>query len=174
MNSVDQFFLTAVNSIQHPLLTSLAYAVTYFASYSLIIFFFAFLLHRRDKENALKLFLCTLIDLVILIGLKFTLNRPRPFGNHAGLLMEERFNSSFPSGHTSRSFFLAPLLSSKWGKKVFWYSLAGLVAFSRIYLGFHHFTDVVAGMLIGTAVFWFVDRYDIDKRIKNKVRGKSR
>lgn len=172
MNPIDQFFLTALNSIQHPLLTSLAYAVTFLASYSIIIVLFAILLHRRDKGNALKLLACTLIDLVIIIGLKFILNRPRPSGELTGFLMNERFNSSFPSGHTSRAFFLAPIMSFKRGKKVFWYSLAGLVAFSRIYLGFHHFTDIVGGMVIGTFVFFLVDRYNISSRMKKWIESR--
>lgn len=59
---------------------------------------------------------------------------------------------SFPSGHTSSSFAFATAVAAN-NKKlgVAAYVLAALIGFSRIYLGVHYFTDVLAGAVLGVA-----------------------
>lgn len=57
---------------------------------------------------------------------------------------------SFPSGHTSSSFAFATAVfanNKKLGSAAF--VLAAAIGFSRIYLGVHYFTDVLAGAVLG-------------------------
>jgi undecaprenyl-diphosphatase len=62
-------------------------------------------------------------------------------------------NPSLPSGHASTSFACAALLA--WLTplpKVPLFTLAALIAFSRVYVGVHYPLDVVAGAVFGLAV----------------------
>lgn len=59
----------------------------------------------------------------------------------------------FPSGHTSRAFALATAISfEKPLLMVPAYILATTVGFSRIYLGVHYPSDVIAGAMLGVTV----------------------
>lgn len=66
---------------------------------------------------------------------------------------------SFPSGHTAASFAAATAIyaiNRKWGIAA--YILATVMGFSRLYLGVHFPTDVLAGALVGTAAAGIVIR----------------
>ena len=61
--------------------------------------------------------------------------------------------NSFPSGHTISAFALFSLLAfidSRRGRGWFWFLLAALTGYSRVYLFQHFVEDVYAGSLIGT------------------------
>jgi undecaprenyl-diphosphatase len=62
-------------------------------------------------------------------------------------------NSSFPSGHAASAATMAMLLSED-GLAPLWWTLAGTVAVSRIYVGVHHASDVAAGLAAGAAIGW--------------------
>ncbi len=60
---------------------------------------------------------------------------------------------SFPSSHAVNSFTVATLLSKFYKRyMVYLFSLAFLIAFSRVYVGVHYPGDIVAGMSIGFVV----------------------
>lgn len=68
------------------------------------------------------------------------------------ILIEEPGEFSFPSGHTSSSFaagvVLYLLLPKKYGVPAM--ILAFLIGISRLYVGVHYPTDVMAGAVLGT------------------------
>ena len=112
-----------------------------------------FLCIRRYRKCGVvmlsALVFCTLINTVLLKNL---VQRARPFDVVKGLtiLIGRPSGFSFPSGHTSTSFACAWAIMSMEKKfAVPAFILAALIAFSRVYVGVHYPTDVMAGAVIG-------------------------
>jgi undecaprenyl-diphosphatase len=86
--------------------------------------------------------------------LKVLVDRERP---DAGALIDLPESASFPSGHATTAFAAAVALSLLVPRWRWWaLPLAAVVAYSRVYLGVHYWSDIVAGAVIGAAVAWWV------------------
>ncbi len=116
-----------------------------------------------DKKLAMAAWqtvLAVLLAMLVSDGvLKPAVNRPRPFIAHPSLHTAgaRPASGSFPSGHAAESFAGALLLASTWPQaRVGIWAVAALVGVSRVYLGVHYPTDVLAGALVGLAVGWLV------------------
>lgn len=100
-----------------------------------------------------------LVTTTITIILKYSVNRDRPFETYPDI---EKLSSggspSFPSGHTSEAFSTATALSIEYPK---WYVIAPVltwattVGYSRMHLGVHYPSDVLAGAIIGSGSAFF-------------------
>lgn len=93
-------------------------------------------------------------QLIIVELIKLLVKRQRPENHEANGVLKLKFTSgSFPSGHTSNVFTLAFLFSNYYLLGIIpttiLFSLAGLVALSRIVLGKHYIGDVTGGAIIG-------------------------
>ncbi len=107
--------------------------------------------------------------------LKETIKRPRPYEKNPGYIIARVDESgySFPSNHTGGAFALATSLTlqhPKWYVGVPVYLWATAVGFSRMQLGVHYPTDVLAGAVIGSATAYgchALQKHIIEKR-KNK------
>jgi undecaprenyl-diphosphatase len=83
--------------------------------------------------------------------------RPAPTATSQALTSERPTTWSFPSGHAASSAAAAFTLGRVWpAASIPLWVLAGAIAFSRWYLGLHYWTDLLAGVLLGLAVAWFV------------------
>ena len=118
-----------------------------------------FLWLHSHKQSAELLVVATLGGILLDMVLKTGFNRPRPqvfvWGTHA-------VSSSFPSGHAmsatvvySTVAYLATRLQKTRAARTATRSLAAvlvlLICFSRVYLGVHYPSDVLAGMVVGFA-----------------------
>ena len=93
------------------------------------------------------------VDVVVTSALKEIVKRPRPYVTYPEIhAYEPETSLSFPSGHTSYAFATATALSLKYPK---WYVIAPsylwacTVGYSRMNLGVHYPTDVLAGAVLG-------------------------
>jgi undecaprenyl-diphosphatase len=100
------------------------------------------------------------VEVLVVSLLKVLVRRPRPVINAQAVgadgLLEEIATGrvlSFPSGDTAAAFAIACVAAAYFPRvRVTAMAAACLVGFSRVYFGCHHFSDVVAGALIGTLI----------------------
>ena len=88
--------------------------------------------------------------------LKIIIHRTRPYIKleDIRIIGSRASGHSFPSGHTSQSFFLATLLLHYYQVNIFisilLYGIALMVGITRIYVGMHYPRDVLGGAILGT------------------------
>jgi len=118
------------------------------------------LLFKKSKKKVIKgggiLFLSLLLSSIVLHILKEGINRPRPLSLYPQIevIGPPLKRASFPSGHSQVAFCVATVLVfffPEWRLRFVIYILAGLVGISRIYLGVHFPSDVLAGGILGYA-----------------------
>ncbi|MBP7056212.1 MAG: phosphatase PAP2 family protein [Candidatus Omnitrophica bacterium] len=119
-----------------------------------VLSFLPLLLAKGDKKkSAILLWAGLTVAYYITYFLKDSVSRPRPFLQlpDVRLLINEK-SFSFPSSHATQSFMAATIASRCFRGGVLFFILATLVAISRMYLGVHYFSDVLAGAMLGTAI----------------------
>ena len=85
---------------------------------------------------------------------KYVFKRVRPLGH---LTYLGKIDSAFPSAHSAGSFasaFMLALFWPAWG--MLFFTLASLIALSRIYLELHFFSDIMGGVLVAYLIAIFI------------------
>lgn len=99
-----------------------------------------------------RLFIAIAALAALVLVLKLVVRRRRPEGSW-GTIYRATDPHSFPSGHAARAILLAILVAA-WGPS--WLALllipwAPLVSLSRVAMGLHYLSDVLAGAVVGMA-----------------------
>jgi undecaprenyl-diphosphatase len=162
---IDESLFIAINEFQVKLPTELDQFMILITLYGREIFlpFILILIFIFGGKNGKKTVIITGISILILIPLvsiiKDYIERPRPFVPDLDTLMSADKNYSFPSGHSTLivAGAVTTLILFKGNKytKILPIVLvidAGLVCFSRIYVGVHYPFDVIGGFFLGSGI----------------------
>ena len=122
-----------------------------------------FVAQKEYRKTGLLIWIALLSEYLLVDGvIKNIVMRERPFRAEPLLqaLIEHPESWSFPSGHTGSSFAAATVAVLRLPKKFALpcLLLAALIAFSRLYIGVHYPTDVLAGAVVGILTGWLCCR----------------
>lgn len=145
-DNIRQEWLTPVMKV----ITSLGNAGLVWIALSVVLVCF-----RKTRRAGIGCAIALICSLIINnLILKNLVARTRPYEVVDGLklLVAKASDYSFPSGHSGSSFaasvVMLRLLPKKFGIPAI--ILATLIALSRLYVGIHYPTDVLAGIITGT------------------------
>ncbi len=141
----------------------------------------AFWLWRRHTNWRFAIVLCfgmgIIINNTVIDAIKVRVSRPRPCecglveAAYPNMINPNKPHRSFPSGHSGNSLGAIILALFLWPKVKPWLLVFPLIiGISRLYLGAHYLSDVLAGFAIGgsiTLILGFVFR-----KILTKLRPK--
>lgn len=103
---------------------------------------------EAERELVRLALLAFAIELPLYLLLKNSLKRQRPIGLPAFITPSDRY--SLPSGHTAAAFLMATILAIGFPLCTpLLFGWAALVGASRLLLGVHYLSDLVAGALLG-------------------------
>lgn len=170
---ISEFFLnnsTGTGTTIMKIVTYLGEAIVYIAI--LVILYYVW-----DKKKAYRAIVALVATTVVNASTKAAFKLPRPDDTFGHTIEETSFG--LPSGHTQMSTTFWGVLGSfviKWGMLIVSITLPLLIAFSRIYLVVHWFTDILMGFGIGLiilAIFLIVlnplENYFENKSITVKI-----
>ncbi|HHD72486.1 MAG TPA: phosphatase PAP2 family protein [Epsilonproteobacteria bacterium] len=146
-----------------PLWDQIIYALTHLGNLSTMLFYsllVTILLSWKKMWRELRLYWFGMLGSAMLFSsIKELVDRPRP-SSYIGDFHQHGY--SFPSGHATMSMTFAlllfvlfyPKLSEGYQRLLVFFCLLFpvLIALSRVYLGVHYFSDILAGMTLG--IFW--------------------
>lgn len=130
---------------------------------------------KKTRRIGVTMGIALAIGLIVCnFGLKPLTARIRPYDADAAinLIIAKESEFSFPSGHSIASFegaFAIFLYDKRWGAAAL--VLAALIAFSRLYLMVHYFTDVIVGALLGILFAYLA--YRIYRAVSDKLSKKK-
>jgi undecaprenyl-diphosphatase len=141
MNAISDFLMIGTSAIGVPLLV-LAVAVQWW--------------RRGDRRHIRHVLVASgfsfLLGLALNQVILLFIHRPRPYdAGVTHLLIARSSDFSFPSDHATATFAIAAaLLLHGWRRQGLAFLIAAfIVAFSRVYIGTHYFSDIASGALTG-------------------------
>lgn len=122
----------------------------------LFLLFLIIFEERRDKKFVFYFILSFIISgLLVNVVVKNIVKRPRPVQTFVSSSCPKDF--SFPSGHTTAAFASAVIFTFFDKKRrYFYFGIALLIAYSRIYLQCHYLFDVLGGAAFGSFISYLI------------------
>lgn len=130
-----------------------------------LLFYFFFI--KKQRYKFIQLFLTLTIGYLLIISLKYLIDRSRPHQEHQEInRIMEKIDPSFPSTHAFFSLICFSFISKNFRKFIFPLALylLILIPFGLVYTGVHYPSDVIVGAAIG----WLIPKI-IYEKISNKL-----
>ena len=143
----------------------------------ILIIYLGYFGEKKGRITLLVLlFAAGMSDAICAQIIKPWVGRIRPsheFIEYINLLVSKGGKWSFPSNHAANSFAFATVLSYFYEKnKNFLFSVASVIAFSRVYVGVHYPMDVFFGSLIGYTISWIILSIWVIIKMRELKRGR--
>jgi membrane-associated phospholipid phosphatase len=162
--------IIAIQQVHGPVLDNIFRAITFLGEADFYLLLLPLIFWCVDSGLGARLAILVLFSAHLNVGLKDLFQQPRPFDIAPGVQLSKVEGYGLPSAHAQTSTVLWAGIATRLGKV--WSSVAAIglilmIGFSRIYLGVHFPTDVLAGWLIGGAllVLYLV----IEPRVSRKL-----
>ena len=144
--------------LRHPRAVSVVERVAHIGDGGAVWLLLLALFGRTSPRAALRAAGVLAVGSILVNGpVKKLSSRPRP-----APLSDDGFRprgSSFPSGHSFSSWMMVVLLPPVRGLRLLAVPIAALISSSRVFLRYHHVSDVLAGSLLGASVGWLLRRF---------------
>ena len=126
--------------------------------------------NQVNQLRAIQLLIPVALSAIVANVLKYAIDLPRPYELYPFIhKLSVGGSPSFPSGHTADAFAFATgisLMYRKWIIVVLVLLWASLVGYTRMALGVHFPSDVLAGALVGVLCSYAVNRFMQSKYTK--------
>lgn len=158
MEAIWQWGINLIMTIQQvhgPLLDNIFRVITFTGEEQFYLVLLPLVIWCFDYGFGAVLIILFLLSTSLNVTLKNLFQHPRPFDLNPGLKLSQADGYGLPSGHAQMSVTAWGAIALRVRKLWLWITLAAvilLIGFSRIYLGVHFPTDVLAGWLLGVIV----------------------
>ncbi len=144
--------IIAIQQVHGPLLDGFFTAITFLGDEQFYLVLIPAMVWCLDFRFGVRLAAFFLMASYINAGLKDLFQHPRPFVLEPGVKLAEAEGYGLPSGHAQSAIVVWGTLAARWRST--WLlglaiALIVLIGFSRVYLGVHFPTDVLAGWAVG-------------------------
>ena len=158
ITSWDFSILEAIEGIRNEVLTFILRIFTYMGEAGWFWILLCIVLLIIPKTRKIGIYAAAALAIQFLLGEVLTKNlvcRDRPFIQHPDIdtIIKHPSGYSFPSGHTSSSISVALSVffhNKKLGAPLI--VIAIIIIFSRLYFEVHFPTDIIGGLILGTAM----------------------
>ncbi|MDR3333658.1 MAG: phosphatase PAP2 family protein [Treponema sp.] len=161
--------IKGIQRIENPLLTELIKGITALGSEYFYIPVVLFMFWCIDERQGLRLGLLIILSSWVNGGCKELLRQPRPYSLDPSVGRAFEPSYGIPSGHAQLSLTFWAWVSGFWRERL--WSAAILIilviGFTRLYLGLHFPTDLLAGWFLGGLILLLY--YGFGKRIEARL-----